>query len=71
MNYTALGATVNLAARLEAANRDLGTSILISPDLKGRLEGRVRAESVGHVELKGYKEPVEVFELSGISDAAD
>lgn len=65
MNYTALGATVNLAARLETANRDLGTSILISPDLKERLEGRFETKSVGRVDLKGYKDPVEIFELTG------
>ncbi|WP_164726990.1 adenylate/guanylate cyclase domain-containing protein [Shimia sediminis] len=66
MNYTALGATVNLAARLEAANRALGTSILISPDLKARVEGRIDMVSVGQVDLKGYKEPVEVFEVTGV-----
>lgn len=63
MNYTALGATVNLAARLEAANRDLGTDILISPALVSRLEGRVETKAVGQVSLKGYKEPVAIFEL--------
>ena len=34
MNYTALGATVNLAARLEGLNKNYGTAILVSSALK-------------------------------------
>ena len=36
MNYTALGATVNLAARLEGLNKNYGTSILVSSTLRQR-----------------------------------
>src|SRR5882724_7630792 len=36
MNYTALGATVNLAARLEGLNKSYGTSILVSAALRQR-----------------------------------
>jgi adenylate cyclase len=65
MNYTALGNTVNLASRLEGLNRDLGTSILVSADMKARLEGRFRFRSAGATAIKGYEEPVPVFELLG------
>ena len=36
MNYTALGATVNLAARLEGLNKNYGTAILVSAGVKER-----------------------------------
>ncbi len=65
MNYTALGNTVNLASRLEGLNRDLGTSILVSADMKARLDGRFRFRSAGATAIKGYEEPVPVFELLG------
>lgn len=63
MNYTALGSTVNLAARLESLNRDLGTTILISADLASRVEGRFLLKPAGHTNIKGFDKPVEVFEL--------
>ena len=41
MNYTALGATVNLAARLEGLNGNYGTSILVSAALRAADGGRI------------------------------
>jgi len=48
-DYTAYGETINIAARLEAANKQLGTRICVSgsvveriPDFRGRPAGRVR-----------------------------
>jgi adenylate cyclase len=63
MNYTALGNTVNLASRLEGLNRDLKTSILVSADLKARVEGRFAFQGAGDIRIKGYDDPVPVFEL--------
>ena len=37
MNYTALGASVNLAARLEALNKEYGTTMLVSEAVKARV----------------------------------
>lgn len=63
MNYTALGATVNLAARLESYNQETGTDILVSAEVANRLGERFRFESAGAVSLKGISEPVEVYGL--------
>ncbi|WP_029059635.1 adenylate/guanylate cyclase domain-containing protein [Stappia stellulata] len=70
MNYTALGSTVNLASRLEGLNRDLGTSILVSADVVERVGGRFAFRSAGDTEIKGYGNPVPVFELLAVAPDA-
>lgn len=67
MDYTAVGQTTHLAARMEQL-ADPG-SILVSPatlDLSG---GYVEAKSLGPVPVKGLPEPVEVYELTGAGTA--
>ncbi|MFC6638859.1 GAF domain-containing protein [Sulfitobacter sp. JBTF-M27] len=58
-DYTASGTSINTAARLcdMAANDE----ILISPRTWAAVEGTFEAESRGEVEMKGIREPVEVF----------
>jgi adenylate cyclase len=63
MNYTALGAAVNLAARLEGLNRDYGTSILVSSTLKQRAGDRFCFRSVDRISPKGFVEAFEIYEL--------
>jgi adenylate cyclase len=63
MNYTALGATVNLAARLEGLNKIYGTSILVSSSLKDRVGGQFFFRSVDCISPKGFAEAFEIFEL--------
>jgi class 3 adenylate cyclase len=58
-DYTASGTSVNTAARLcDMAEHD---EILISPRTLAAVEGDVDAESRGEVEMKGIREPVEIF----------
>ena len=63
MNYTALGATVNLAARLEGLNKNYGTSILVSSTLKQRVGTRFCFRSVDRISPKGFVEAFEIYEL--------
>ena len=67
MDYTAVGETTHLAARMEQAARP-GT-VLIAPATLHLVEGFVAVKSVGPVRVKGRSEPVEVYELSGIGPA--
>lgn len=61
MDYTAIGDTVNTAARLEG--KALGGQVVISENLRKRLEGRIVTESLGEMELKGKAEPLEVHSV--------
>lgn len=63
MNYTALGATVNLAARLEQLNRVLGTEILVSAEVALRVRDRFVLEHAGSTGLKGFAGEIEIYAL--------
>jgi hypothetical protein len=60
-DYTAYGDTINIAARLEAANKFLGTRICVSAvvaDAAGNFKGR----PVGDLMLRGRSEPLRAYE---------
>jgi adenylate cyclase len=59
--YTALGDTVNLASRLEGANKAYGTSILLSGATAQALGGLVRLRRVDLARVKGKTVPVDIF----------
>ena len=62
MDYTAVGQTTHLAARME----QMATpgSILMTPDTLRLAEGYVQVKSLGPVNVKGLTEPVEVYEVT-------
>ena len=65
MDYTAVGLTTHLAARME----QLATpgTILLAPATLQLAEGYVQVAARGPVAIKGVPDPVEVHELSGVS----
>jgi class 3 adenylate cyclase/tetratricopeptide (TPR) repeat protein len=67
MDYTAVGQTTHLAARME----QLATpgSILLTADTLRLAEGYVRVTPLGPVNVKGIAEPAEVYELTGAGAA--
>ncbi len=64
-NYTALGDAVNLGARLESANKDFQTNIIISGATYALAKYAIEARELGRVLVKGRKEPAPVYELLG------
>jgi class 3 adenylate cyclase/tetratricopeptide (TPR) repeat protein len=61
MDYTAVGQTTHLAARMEQLARP-GTTLLTADTLR-LVEGYVEVTPLGPVPVKGLQEPVEVYEL--------
>lgn len=64
MDYTAIGNTVNVAARLEGQAK--AGEVVISQAVYDRLEGRIRAVSLGKRNLKGIAGETEVYRVEGI-----
>ena len=60
-DYTAYGDTINVAARLEAANKQLGTRICASATLAARVK-KFRGRPVGDLVLRGKMEALRAFE---------
>ena len=74
MNYTALGAAANLAARLEGLNNNYGTSIPASAALRERASSGSVFRRVDRISPKGFAEAFDVDELRcerGEGDARD
>jgi class 3 adenylate cyclase/tetratricopeptide (TPR) repeat protein len=63
MDYTAVGQTTHLAARLE--QMAVPGSTLLSADTMTLAEGAVQGKPLGPVAIKGLEAPVEVYELLG------
>jgi adenylate cyclase len=64
-DYSVIGDTVNLASRLEAKNKELGTRILCSGETYALAQGIVEA-SPKRVSIKGMTRQVEVWGVVGI-----
>jgi adenylate cyclase len=60
-DYTAYGDTINTAARLEAANKFLGTRICVSAAIAGAVE-QFQGRPVGDLVLRGRSEPLRAYE---------
>jgi len=69
-DYTAYGDTINTAARLEAANKLLGTRICVSATIANAVEN-FRGRPIGDLVLRGRSEPLRAYEpLSAASFGA-
>jgi class 3 adenylate cyclase len=64
MDYTAVGQTTHLAARME----QMATpgSVLMTPEPLHLAEGFVQVKPLGPVTVKGLTEPLEVYEVTGV-----
>lgn len=65
-NYTVMGDTVNVAARLEAANKELGVRILVSEDTWHDAREGFEFRELDRLALRGRSREERVFELLGV-----
>ena len=63
MNYTMMGDTVNLAARLESSAKQYGVYIQISDSTYEAVKDQIVVRALDYVRVMGKTEPVKVFEL--------
>ncbi len=63
MNYTMMGDTVNLAARLEPAAKQYGVYILVGENTYKAAHEQFEWRSIDYVRVKGKKKPEKVYEL--------
>jgi len=63
MDYTVMGDSVNLAARLESANKQYGTLLMISEETYKQARDAVEARELDVIRVVGKEEPVRVYEL--------
>ena len=64
-DYTCIGDSVNVAARLESANKFYGTTILVNGAVREQVGERFEFRPLGGVQVKGKRQATPVFELLG------
>jgi len=67
-NYTVMGDTVNLAARLESINKAYGTAVMVSGETAETCGDTIVFREVDRVRVVGKSEPVVMMEPLGFTD---
>jgi adenylate cyclase len=67
-DYTVIGDEVNLGARLEGANKNYSTTIIISETTYNQVKKNAVVRELDYVCVKGKTKPVRIYELLGMYD---
>jgi len=74
LQYTAIGDTINLGARLESITKDYKSNIIISESTYELVKGQFTTKELGEVTVKGKTQPVKIYAVLpgdvGVSVAA-
>jgi len=65
LDYTCMGDTVNLAARLESANKQFGSAIMVAGSTQQKADDRYVYRCLGTLQVKGQTTALLVHELLG------
>jgi adenylate cyclase len=68
LNYTAIGDTVNIASRLEGANKIYGTTLLIGEATRRAAGERIVARELDRIAVYGRMEGIAIFELIALAE---
>ncbi len=71
LNYTVIGDAVNVASRLESANKHYRTQILIGTETRRLIEGAMVTREIDRIAVYGKTEGLAVYELIGSAQEAD
>lgn len=63
INYTAIGDVINVTSRLEGANKELGSSILISHTIYDKIKDSFACKKHGLINLKGRSDAIQGYEV--------
>lgn len=69
MDYTAMGDSVNLASRLEGANKHYGTTAMISENTYRNAKDVIDVRRLDTIRVVGKTEPILIYELMGKKDS--
>ena len=70
MDFTSIGDTVNLASRLEGANKAYGSKAIITESVMNKLKDSFVCRELDFIKVKGRNEPVRIYEILQTKTAA-
>ena len=70
MEYSVIGAAVNMASRIEASTKAFGADLLVSESVAELVDKKFILEEAGSAEVKGKSKPLKLYKVRGFIDAA-
>jgi class 3 adenylate cyclase len=68
IDFTAIGPTINLAARLQSLTKETKSDILISSDLYQLVTSSALVTDLGPIKIRGMEKPVTLYRVLGVTD---